>query len=160
MIDKVLFVVGLFSVVVQFNEGVSPPYECRHATNLTDYWRKDNVGKNIKPGGTHSSGGYACDKHMDIHWFRFTQEAGRKMRDTCPKPHSCGTFIPIWTDAPMPKVVGQKELVKAFQSYPFGGCKKVTNLILVMRCSTNADDFIYKNEVSYSDPCSYAFCGM
>ena len=53
------------------------PPECLAATNLSEYWRRDNNGTNIKPGGNHSrSTGYACDLHKDLKWFRFTGDAG------------------------------------------------------------------------------------
>lgn len=150
----------LLAFVVSCESAVVTPYQCRDATNLTDGWRKDSSGRNYKPGGPHSSDGYVCDYHMKEHWFRFSKDAGTKMLDRCPKPYSCGTYIPIWTDSPMPQTVGQVAKVKAFQSFPFRGCKTNTNPILVMRCSERKDDFIYKNEVSYTDPCSYAFCGV
>ena len=52
------------------------PRECQTATNLTQSWRLDHNGSEIKPGGPHSYTGYACDFHRDLQWFRFTGDAG------------------------------------------------------------------------------------
>ena len=136
------------------------PTECLRATNITDFWRKDNRGSNIQPGGPHSINGYSCDLHMSSHWFRFTGKAGTRMLNTCPEPYSCGTRIPMWSDAPMPTKVGQPELVKCFERRPAEGCRSSSNRMLVMRCSERPDDFIYKSDFLLSDPCNIAFCGM
>ena len=50
---------------------------CLLATELSDSWRLDHDGKNIKPGGDYSLSGYACDLHHELGWFRFTGAAGR-----------------------------------------------------------------------------------
>ena len=52
------------------------PEECLIATNLTQSWRLDHKGSNIRPGGPHSDSGYACDLHKDLHWFRFSGDGG------------------------------------------------------------------------------------
>ena len=53
------------------------PEPCLSATNLTEAWRKDHDGKNIKPGGAHSQSKYACDLYKELEWFRFTGYAGK-----------------------------------------------------------------------------------
>ena len=52
------------------------PPQCQQATNLTDYWRLDHVGSQIKGYGPNSLFGYACDQRKGINWFRFTGRAG------------------------------------------------------------------------------------
>ena len=52
------------------------PQECLHATNLTEPWRMDHNGSNIRPFGPHTSSGYACDLYSHLRWFRFTGKAG------------------------------------------------------------------------------------
>ena len=53
------------------------PAECLTAKNLTQSWRSDHKGRNIRPGGPHSSRfGYNCDLHKDLQWFRFSGQAG------------------------------------------------------------------------------------
>ena len=55
----------------------APPL-CLSATNLTESWRLDHDGKDIRPGGPHSGGGYACDFRKNLKWFRFAGAAGKK----------------------------------------------------------------------------------
>ena len=56
-----------------------PPqlFECLTATNLTQSWRLDHEGSDIRPGGPHSYDGYACDFHKNLQWFRFSGEGGK-----------------------------------------------------------------------------------
>ena len=54
------------------------PAECLTATNLTQSWRLDHNGSHVKPNGSHSSNGYACDFHIDLQWFRFSGDGGKR----------------------------------------------------------------------------------
>ena len=51
--------------------------DCQTATNLTESWRMDHNGTDIKPGGPNSFRGYACDLRHSLGWFRFTGSAGK-----------------------------------------------------------------------------------
>ena len=60
------------------------PSECKVTTNLTESWRLDHSGSDIKPGGPHSSRiGWNCDLHKDLQWFRFTEKAGNIPQILC-----------------------------------------------------------------------------
>ena len=52
------------------------PKECLTATNLTQSWRLDHKGSDIRPGGPHSYNNWACDLHKDLQWFRFSGDGG------------------------------------------------------------------------------------
>ena len=54
-----------------------PPAECLSATNLTDSWRMDHDGKDLKGGGPNAQYGRACDFRKSLQWFRFTGAAGK-----------------------------------------------------------------------------------
>ena len=54
----------------------STPSECLTATNLTQTWRLDHKGGNIRPGGPHSFGGWTCDFNKGLKWFRFSGDGG------------------------------------------------------------------------------------
>ena len=53
------------------------PEECSTATNLTEAWRMDHNGSNIKPIRSTKPNGYACDLNPTLNWFRFTSRAGK-----------------------------------------------------------------------------------
>ena len=53
--------------------------QCTSATNLTESWRMDHAGKNLKGGGPRSYVGWACDLRKDLQWFRFTGAAGKRI---------------------------------------------------------------------------------
>ena len=55
------------------------PKECITATNLSEAWRTDYNGSDIKGGGLNTSRGYACDLRKNLGWFRFTGAAGKKI---------------------------------------------------------------------------------
>ena len=53
------------------------PAPCLSATNLTDSWRMDHEGKDLKGGGPNAYIGRACDLRKELQWFRFTGPAGK-----------------------------------------------------------------------------------
>ena len=58
------------------------PVQCLSATNLTDSWRMDHNGQDLKGGGPNAhSSGWACDFRKSLQWFRFTGAAGKN--ETC-----------------------------------------------------------------------------
>ena len=71
----------MLCAVIYFNEATATnlqplPTECLTATNLTESWRLDHKGSDIRPGGPHSLSGWACDLHKDLKWFRFSGDGG------------------------------------------------------------------------------------
>ena len=55
-----------------------PPAECLSATNLTDSWRIDHDGKDLRSGAPNAdSRGWACDFRKSLQWFKFTGAAGK-----------------------------------------------------------------------------------
>lgn len=136
------------------------PDECKTAINLTESWRKDRNGTQIKP----INNGYSCDTGPMVNngrpWFRFTGAAGTRLLDTCPMLFSCGTFAPLWSISPMPADVGVQTPITVYGSRrPFYECNYYNLKAVVLRCSTKTNDFVYK----YSDPetaCAFGFCGM
>ena len=58
---------------------LTPTTPCLSATNLTESWRMDHDGKDLRGGGpnAHSSSGRACDFRKSLQWFRFTGAAGK-----------------------------------------------------------------------------------
>ena len=83
------------------------------------------------------------------------------MLNSCPKFESCGTWLPYWTDDPMPQDVGVVSDIQAYGVYK-GICDLLTAKVKVMRCSWDTDyDLIYKYVGSYMNlGCTRAFCGM
>jgi len=138
-----------------------PPKECLEAQFFTESWRLRHNGDDFRGSGNHSFFGYACDLHQ-IQWFRFSGAAGSRLLNTCPPPESCGTSLPIWSDADMPDSVGVVTNVEAYAVSYSGDCKSITYPLSVMRCSRSVNDFIYKlvNPVTNIMSCISAFCGM
>ena len=136
------------------------PVECQLAVNYTQSWRRDHKGSDIRPGGLHSNGGYACDLNINsTQWFRFSGAAGTHMLDSCPKWKSCGTRYPYWTDERMPKAIGIESTVQVY-GVRADDCKRVTKIIKVMRCSWDTShDLIYKQTDDLNGTCDSAFCG-
>jgi len=135
------------------------PFECRTAINLTEKWRTDTEGGSLKPIVYNISN---CDTRQMAEgnnpWFRFVGEAGNRLLDTCPQPMSCGSSIGIWSDSPMPENVGEVADIIGYGSWVMG-CKQYNVHIIVMRCSTLANDFIY-NPTPTNVICGNSFCGM
>lgn len=66
---------------------VSLPHECQTAVNLTEWWRRDTNGSDIRGKAPQLEierfrpedifDLYACDFRADLNWFRFSGEAGK-----------------------------------------------------------------------------------
>ena len=133
------------------------PVECMNAINLTESWRLDHSGRRIKP----NNGRYNCDTSsmMDAGrpWFRFSGNAGDKLVDHCVPVFSCGTGATMWSNSTMPDKVGVVTPITVYGN-DFGSCTDYTKKSSVMRCSDNANDYVYR----YDDTelCLMGFCGM
>ena len=57
-------------------------YECIVARNVTEGWRTDVIGSNVKPTGAYTIDNYNCDFHGHLAWFRFVEAAGN-VKFTC-----------------------------------------------------------------------------
>lgn len=136
-----------------------PPSECSAAINLTESWRLDHSGSRIKPDGPNSFNGYACDFRKDLQWFRFSGAAGSRLLSSPPKPYSCGTYRPYWTDAEMPSSVGDIKMVEVFTPVEEISRAYIAR-VEVMRCSKSPNDFIYRYVGTPATSCYEAFCGM
>ena len=134
------------------------PIECHNATNFTQHWRLEHRAQNLKPGGEHSFGDYACD-YYTLQWFRFRGAAGQKMLDRCPPAESCGTYMPLWTDIQLPDKVGERAEGQFYVSYD-GHCKHMTHNLSVIRCSEEPADVVYLHHYAPRGDCWAAFCGM
>ena len=136
--------------------------KCKTALKLTDFWRQDFLGRDLKAGAKDSKSAYACDRSIGNRWFTFTGLAGNKMLDFCPRSKSCGTKIPYWTDEAMPTQVGVEKTIKAYGEEN-GKCKAHEKTIKVMKCSVNNNDFfIYQQfyiDAKKNETCNEAFCG-
>ena len=86
------------------------------------------------------------------------------MLNKCPRGYSCGTSLPVWTDEPMPTIIGIPTIITAYGSASLNyitKCKIFTTQVEVMRCSLTTDhDLIYRYRGIHVDSCSTAFCGM
>ena len=85
------------------------PVECVNAINLTESWRLDHSGNDIKP----INGDYNCDTRDMINsglpWFRFSRNGGTKLLNSCPAlTYSCGTGCGIWSNFTMPTYIGRE----------------------------------------------------
>ena len=134
------------------------PIECHNATNFTQHWRLEHRAQNLKPGGEHSFGDYACD-YYTLQWFRFIGAAGQRMLDRCPPAESCGTYMPLWTDIQLPDKVGERAEGQFYVSYD-GHCKHMTHNLSVIRCSEEPADVVYLHHYAPRGDCWAAFCGM
>ena len=57
---------------------LTPTTQCLSATNLTESWRMDHDGQDLKGSGPNAYNGvYACDFRKELQWFRFTGAAGK-----------------------------------------------------------------------------------
>ena len=134
------------------------PVECVNAINLTESWRLDHSGSEIRP----INGKTNCDTRDMINsgrpWFRFVGQAGNKLLDKCVPMESCGTNVPMWSNATMPSTVGN---ITPFQVYGAWrqGCARFTLRASVMRCSGGNHDFVYRFDDAYAQ-CDFGFCGM
>ena len=134
------------------------PPQCRSAINLTEIWRRDYLGRDIKP---ISPSRYNCDNAYmffeDNPWFRFTAAAGNRLMNRCVRnKYSCGSRIGLWSDDVMPTVIGERYVMHAYED----DCNRYStkHRMFVMRCSDAPHDFIYRHRGT--NDCYYSFCGM
>ena len=133
------------------------PTECVTAMNLTEAWRKDYSGSSIKP----IDGKPNCDLRgmaTTKPWFRFTGAAGTKLLDHCVPGESCGSHIALWSDMDLPSKIGVVYHYQVYGSFA-GNCKVWEPRCSVMRCSSQANDVIYRYD-HQDRSCSNGFCGM
>ena len=135
----------------------SLPVECLNAINLTESWRLDHSGSDIRPiNGIHN-----CDTRDMINsgrpWFRFLASAGSKLLNSCPAWDSCGTVCGIWSNSTMPSQVGVSVAFNAYVSC--SRCDYYTRRVSVMTCFSAPYYFVYRYDDS-SDQCEIGFCGM
>ena len=134
------------------------PVDCVNAVDLTQRWRKDHNGTNI----SYKENTHHCDPREMVAagrpWFRIAGQAGNRMLDRCVPVKSCGTYVPLWSNATMPATVG---MIKSIDVY--GHWKSICTFfkreVSVMRCSNAVHDLIYRYDDS-SDSCDFASCGM
>lgn len=71
------------TTTIQTSTPVTLLQACESASNLTQSWRLEYNGDDIRGGGPNSdpSAGYACDYRSSLQWFRFTADAGDKIMD-------------------------------------------------------------------------------
>ncbi|XP_067934016.1 oncoprotein-induced transcript 3 protein-like [Watersipora subatra] len=127
--------------------------------NLTEYWRRDDEGSNIRPVNDF----YACDRSLqgNTQWFRFQGAAGQQLSNRCAPAYSCGGHGGFWSNAEMPSEPGEVRSVPIYGSWT-GNCRwytwPVANPLTVKRCSNRSGDFVYK--VQGTSSCYWTFCGM
>lgn len=134
---------------------------CVNANNFTEEIRKDFE----HPGLARQQ--QLCDpqtlKESDSQWFRFSGGAGSTMLNKCPLSNSCGTQIPIWSDAELPSQVLSPKAIDAYGSTrskgsPESFCKAMKVKFQVMRCSQEPGDIVYRFDGRVF--CNMAFCSM
>ena len=135
----------------------SAPVECLNAINLTESWRLDHSGSRIRP----NNGDHNCDTKDMINagrpWFKFTGNAGDKLLDHCVPIWSCGTGATMWSNSTMPDKVGVVTPITVY-GHASGRCTYFTLKSSVMRCSSRANDYVYRYDDL--DRCWMGFCGM
>ena len=137
----------------------SIPSECFSAINLTESWRRDYKGSDLRP----VNGSMNCDTKQMIEqgrpWFRFSGAAGNRLLDSCRSmPRlSCGTVVGMWSNAAMPITTGESREPDVYVVHQ-SNCKYFTHKLKVMKCSERQYDYIYK--YLGDDHCHLGFCGM
>ena len=135
---------------------------CNSAFNMTEAIRKQHQKPNTSPGQAQ-----LCDpktlSEVDSEWFRFIGEAGSRLLNECPVANSCGTQIPIWSDADMPTAIQVPTTIEAYGSTWSPGsfenfCQAMKLKLEVMRCSYEPNDYVYKFDGRVL--CAMAFCSM
>ena len=134
--------------------------ECPTAKNLSEPWRLDHNGSDIKPINGYYNGDVVRMMKEGRPWFRFTAAAGNKMLDRCVPKYSCGTAMPYFSNSTMPSALGVPTVIDVYAPVrPNGPCDEYQDKVRVMRCSLGSGDFIFQyvgNETFFS----YGFCGM
>ena len=135
---------------------------CDSAFNMTEAIRKQHQKPNTSPGQAQ-----LCDpktlSEVDSEWFRFIGDAGSRLLNECPVANSCGTQIPIWSDADMPTAIQVPTTIEAYGSTWSPGsfenfCQAMKLKLEVMRCSYEPNDYVYKFDGRVL--CAMAFCSM
>ena len=135
---------------------------CNSAFNMTEAIRKQHQKPNTSPGQAQ-----LCDpktlSEVDSEWFRFIGEAGSRLLNECPVANSCGTQIPIWSNADMPTAIQVPTTIEAYGSTWSPGsfenfCQAMKLKLEVMRCSYEPNDYVYKFDGRVL--CAMAFCSM
>lgn len=90
----------------------SNPSQCNSSdtVSLSDSWRNHYKGSDLENDDI---------KILFPHktWFRFTDEAGTKIRDTCPTQFECGSSGAYWSNDTMPYMVGVTKVIRLYESY-------------------------------------------
>ena len=117
--------------------------------NLTDKARTTQLGGDICD---------LADIRFKLNWFRFTGEAGNRLRDTCPSGvYNCGSHGGIWSNVYKPPAdLFVKNNIVAFGSSQ-GVCRRYRLAMQVIRCGEG--DFIYR-AMGHFGKCRLGFCGM
>ena len=140
------------------NISVLLPVECVNAVDLTQSWRKDHNGTNI----SYKANTHHCNPREMVAagrpWFRIAGQAGNRLLDRCVPVKSCGTYVPLWSNATMPLTIGMAKSIDVYGHWK-SICTFFKCEVSVMRCSDAAHDFIYRYDDSL-DSCDFAFCGM
>ncbi|XP_067934150.1 uromodulin-like [Watersipora subatra] len=157
-----LTLLSLTHVLLASSDRQGQRIECQKAVELTEAWRAGPDGSKVRPGGPYSFRGWGCDLNRQLQWFRFSGDAGNRMRDTCPPMYSCGAMMPMWTDQPPPSEVGVKKRINVYESWSPGHvCKFFAKPVEVIRCSHDTEhDLVYRNYGARSNQCYQTFCGM
>ena len=131
--------------------------ECTHYTNFSSVDRA--VGYDLNNGGIFQN--ELCDDLLNSSWYRFTDDAGTQMPDTCVRKFRCGTFLPGWINGTHPKVQeGRVTRRVCFSYFPSSwwyrnGCCVLSQTVLVRNCS---DFYVYWFNAVTASMCG-SFCG-
>ncbi|XP_067931318.1 uncharacterized protein [Watersipora subatra] len=142
----------------KYSKEASDPCTSANTKNLTEWWRQDNQGSNIRPNNND----YHCDKELQGNeiWFRIKGAAGTHIADKCVPQLSCGSHGGFWSDAKMPTKVGDTWEVPVHGSLN-RNCDwytwPVKKALTVKRCSAKPYDFVYK--LHGTKECEWAICG-
>ena len=118
--------------------------------NRSNSWPRNN-GYNTDPSDMIAAG---------RPWFRFTSNAGNKLADFCVPLYSCGTAATLWSNSTMPSSVGVVSQITIYVHNRRNVCDNYSFRGSVMRCSSTANDLIYRYDDVYSGSGTYGFCGM
>lgn len=98
---------------------------------------------------------YTCDQR-DIAtpaWYRFSEDAGDKMADSCVPQLHCGTHAPGWLNGDHP--VNEGEVVERQACFHWGSsCCKWSTKIKIKKCK---GFFVY--ELQRTPACHLRYCG-
>lgn len=132
---------------------------CRTAINLTEPWRMDYSGSNLRPVKGRYNGDTKRMTKEGRPWFRFSGEAGNALLNRCIKSRSCGTSVNFFSNSTMPTLLGVITPIELYGANDKGNCQYMTDRASVIRCSKTTRDFIYRydGDDMHTD---VGFCGM